>query len=187
NAVQTLVNAVNALWMGITTYSMSAARGVLLAQGARAWQRWLRRTASWLAVSVAFLLLLISAGASQLLGALFAPAFTQFAYLAPVLSVAAVLAVVNSMLNVAFRSINMPQMGFRGKALSALVTTAICVPLVSRFGVLGAAAGLVVTQLCWLAVYLWGVRGTSAELSRRIQVIRADHLQAAGTPAVPES
>jgi O-antigen/teichoic acid export membrane protein len=186
NAVQTLVNAVNALWMGITTYSMSAARSVLLAEGPRAWQHWLRRTATWLATSVALLLLLISLNATQLLGMLFKPEYAPYAYLAPVLSCAAVLAVINSMLSVAFRSVNLPQMGFRGKAVSAVVTIVICVPLVRHFGVLGAAAGMVVTQLCWLLVYLWGLRVTSADLAGRIQGIRTDHVRLGAGAAVGE-
>jgi O-antigen/teichoic acid export membrane protein len=186
NAVQTLVNAVNALWMGITTYSMSAARSVLLAQGPRAWRHWLRRTTTWLAASVAMLLLVLSLNATQLLGTLFKPEYAPYAYLAPVLSCAAVLAVINSMLSVAFRSVNLPQMGFRAKALSAVVTTVVCVPLVTHFGVLGAATGMVVTQLCWLLVYLWGLRVTLAELAARMQSIRSGYVEVAADAALGE-
>jgi hypothetical protein len=55
-----------------------------------------------------------------------------------------------------------------------------------HFGVLGAAAGMVVTQLCWLLVYLWGLWVTSTDLPGRIQSIRSDHVKVAADSALTE-
>ena len=175
NAAQTLVNAVNLLWMGITAYAMSTGRGILIEQGALAWRTWLMRTGTSLLVAVALVLVLISLAAHPLLAALFSPRFAQYAYQVPLLALAALATAGNGLLSVAFRTLEMPQMGFRGKALSALVTAVIAYPLVSNLGTTGAAIGMIVTQICWASVYLWGLNRIQADWAGRVERLRMAH------------
>jgi O-antigen/teichoic acid export membrane protein len=86
--------------------------------------------------------------------------------------------VTNSMFNVAFRTINMPQMAFRSKVASAVVTAIIAVPLVRSWGAAGAAVGMCVTQVCWFLVYVWGLRALRPVLPERIRNIRLAYGQA---------
>jgi O-antigen/teichoic acid export membrane protein len=178
NAAQTLVNTVNVVWMGITSFSISAAREMLIADGERAWRGWLRRTGAWLVALVTLLLLAIALLAQPLMSRVFSPAQAAYAGIVPILCVAAVLTVTNSMFNVAFRTINMPQMAFRSKVASAVVTAIIAVPLVRSWGAAGAAVGMCVTQVCWFLVYVWGLRALRPVLPERIRNIRLAYGQA---------
>ena len=171
-AAQTLINAVNVVWMGITSFSTSTARGILLQQGAEAWRRWLLAAGVWVVGLVALIVMAISLFAQQLMSLLFTAAYAQYAYVVPILAVASILTVINALLSVAFRTIEMPQMGFRGKALSAVVTMLVALPLIRDFGVAGAAFGMIVTQLCWTGVYLWGLRSIRGDWALRIDGIR---------------
>jgi Na+-driven multidrug efflux pump len=74
-------------------------------------------------------------------------------------------------------------MGFRGKAVSAVVTSLIGIPLIRELGITGAALGMIVTQVCWTAVYLWGLRSIRSSWAARIDGIRtAYHFPVAGLP-----
>ena len=182
-AAQTLINAANIIWMGVTSSSVSTARGILIAQGAHARRKWLLSTGTRLAAFVALLVALISLCAQPLMGLLFTPAYARYAHVVPILAIATILMAINSLLNVAFRTLDMPQMGFRGKAVSAVVTSLIGIPLIRELGITGAALGMIVTQVCWTAVYLWGLRSIRSSWAARIDGIRtAYHFPVAGLP-----
>jgi len=171
-AAQTLVNVVNLLWMGATSFSISTGRAILLQDGAQAWRRWLLKTGYSLLAVVILILTAISLAAEPLLGSLFSPPYARYAYVVPALAIAGVLTAGNSLLGATFRTLNLPQMGFHGKAVSAVITLLISVPLVRHWGAMGAAGGMIITQLCWLAVYLWGLHRIQADWVQRIDSLR---------------
>jgi O-antigen/teichoic acid export membrane protein len=98
--------------------------------------------------------LVITLSAEDLLNVLFGHSYAQYADIVPILGFAMILTAITSAFAVAFRTVEMPQVGFWGKCLSAIMTMALAVPLIESAGVVGAAIGFVITQLCWIAVYV---------------------------------
>jgi Na+-driven multidrug efflux pump len=65
-----------------------------------------------------------------------------------------VLTVCNSLLGIAFRTLELPRTGFEAKLVSAAVTAITAYPAIKYWGVTGAALGLLLTQFSWLTVYI---------------------------------
>ena len=107
-----------------------------------------------LTVSTAFIMLLVTLFAKPLLVHLYAPFYGDYAYLLPVLASSYVLTALNSVLNAAFLTALLPKAGFMAKAVSGIVTLLLAYPVISKWGVAGAAAGLLVTTATWSIVYL---------------------------------
>ncbi|OQW33596.1 MAG: hypothetical protein A4E19_04215 [Nitrospira sp. SG-bin1] len=174
SAAQTLVGSLNVLLIGITSYSIPVARRSLIHDGYKAWRQWLSKVGLAATGLAAIACVILSIGARPLLGYVFALGYAQYAYLVPMLGLVMVLTVVNSMLSIAFRTAEMPQVGFFAKSVSAVITGVIAYPLIQLWGVAGAATGLIITQLCWLAVYSFHLF-----LRKTINEQRIDHIKAA--------
>ena len=153
SAVLVLMNALNVLLLGVMNFAVPKARQLLIESGYDAWRRWLWRIGLLLAGAAAMFGVGASLLARPLLVLIYSPAYGPFAHLMPIVAVQFFLAACNSVLSAAFRTAEMPQVGFAAKAGSAVVTLLIAYPLLTGWGVTGAAIGLVVTQAMWTAVY----------------------------------
>lgn len=153
SAAQTLVSSMNVLLVGMTSYSIPVARQCLIRDGYEVWRRWLSKVGLVATGLTAIACLVLSVGARPLLGYVFTLGYADYAYLVPMLGLVMVLTVANSFLSVAFRTAEMPQVGFFAKAVAAAITGVIAYPLIHWWGVTGAAIGLIITQVCWLTVY----------------------------------
>jgi O-antigen/teichoic acid export membrane protein len=152
-AVQTLLNALNVLLVGTVNIAGPMARVRLVRDGYDEWKRWLFLVGSALTGLTIVLTALLAAFAEPLLALLFRPEYAHYALLVPLLGVATVLRGPNSILAIAFRTAEKPQVGFAAKTASAAVTLAAAYPMLHAWGLYGAALGIVITQLCWMAVY----------------------------------
>ena len=164
------MNAVNVLLLGVMNYAVPEARRRLIENGYDSWRTWLWRIGLLLAGSAAAFGILISIFAEMLLTLIYSPAYGEFANLMPIVAFQLFFTACNTVLSAAFRTAELPQVGFAAKATSAVVTVLIAYPLLKGWGVTGAAVGLVITQALWTAVYascaargaLRNIRTTSA-------------------------
>ncbi len=153
-AVQTLVGTMNVVFFAAANYSTSVARRRLLNEGIDRWRQCLYGMAAMLVAFSLLVTLVITLFAEDLLEVLFGHSYTQYAAIVPILGSAMILTAVTSAFSVAFRTVEMPQVGFWGKCLSAIITMVLAVPLIEHTGVVGAAIGFVITQLAWITVYI---------------------------------
>lgn len=162
-AVLVLMNAINVILIGVMNFAVPKARQLLIESGYDAWRRWLWRIGLLLAGAAAMFGIVASLLAQPLLVFIYSPAYGAFAHLIPIVAVQLFLIACNTVLSAAFRTAEMPQVGFTAKAGSAIVTLLIAYPLLTGWGITGAAVGLVITQAMWTAVYVFYVtRGTLA-------------------------
>jgi len=154
NAAQTLVNSANVLWMGITAFSIPAARRALIEHGPLGWQKYLLDVGVGIVALTTGIGILLSIFARPLLILIFSPQYAHYAYLVPILAFGMVLTVCNSVLGIAFRTLELPRTGFEAKLVSAAVTAVAAYPAIKYWGAMGAAIGLLLTQFSWLAVYI---------------------------------
>jgi O-antigen/teichoic acid export membrane protein len=161
SAVQVLMNALNVLLLGVMNFAVPTARRLLIESGYDAWRRWLWRIGLLLAGAAAVFGVGASLLAQPLLALIYSPAYGAFAHLVPIVAVQFFLTACNTVLSAAFRTAEMPQVGFAAKAGSAIVTLLIAYPLLTGWGITGAAVGLAITQALWTAVYaVYVARGT---------------------------
>jgi O-antigen/teichoic acid export membrane protein len=154
NAAQTLVNSANVVWMGITGFSIPAARRALIERGLLGWRKYLLDVGVGLVALTAGIGVILSIFARPLLILIFSPQYAQYAHLVPILAFGMVLTVCNSLLGIAFRTLELPRTGFEAKLVSAAVTAITAYPAIKYWGVTGAALGLLLTQFSWLTVYI---------------------------------
>ena len=170
SAVLVLMNAVNVLVLGIINYAGPVARRRLLEGGYDVWRRWLVRIGVFLAAGVGTFGLLAFVFAEPLLTLIYGPTYAAFAHLIPIVALQVLLSACNTVLSVAFRTAELPQVGFAAKGVSAVATLLIAYPLLKAWGVTGAAVGLVVTQALWTTIYAtYAARGALS----RTQVVVA--------------
>jgi O-antigen/teichoic acid export membrane protein len=161
SAVQVLMNALNVLLLGVMNFAVPTARRLLIESGYDAWRRWLWRIGLLLAGAAAVFGVGASVLAQPLLVLIYSPAYGAFAHLVPIVALQFFLTACNTVLSAAFRTAEMPQVGFAAKAGSAIVTLLIAYPLLTGWGITGAAVGLAITQAMWTAVYaVYVARGT---------------------------
>jgi len=154
-ALQILLNVMNVLVTGVVNYAIPVARRRLTESGYLEWRRWLWRTGGLLTCATAVFGLIISIVAQELLSFIYTPFYAQFAYLVPLLAVAYCFRTVNSVLIITFRTANMPQVGVAAKFASAVATMIIIYPLLIRYGIVGSVVGLLITQILWMAVFIY--------------------------------
>jgi O-antigen/teichoic acid export membrane protein len=154
SAVSILVNAINVLLIGVTAHATPVARQRLVERGYDAWRRWLWQIGLGLTGAAALFAIVISAIAEPLLSFVYRPEYAAYAPIVPILAGAVTVRAANLTLIAAFRTAELPRIGFAARLISALVTLALAYPLVSRWSIAGAAGGMLFTQLVWLAVYL---------------------------------
>jgi O-antigen/teichoic acid export membrane protein len=153
NAVLSMLNMVNVLQLGVMAFAIPRARQKLMEYGYYVWRRWMLQVGFVLTVSTAFIMLLVTLFAKPLLVHLYTPFYGDYAYLLPVLASSYVLTALNSVLNAAFLTALLPKAGFMAKAVSGIVTLLLAYPVISKWGVAGAAAGLLATTATWSLVY----------------------------------
>jgi O-antigen/teichoic acid export membrane protein len=154
SAVLALMNAVNVILSGMMNYAVPVARQRLLAGGYEPWRRWLLRVGVFLCAGVGAFGLAAAVAAEPLLALVYGPAYAAFAYLVPIVALQFCLSALNTVLSAAFRTAELPQVGFAAKVVSMVATLLLAYPLLQHWGVAGAAVGLLVTQLLWTATYV---------------------------------
>ena len=153
-AVQTLVGTMNVVFFGAINYVAPLARRRLLNEGIIQWRKCLYHMAGLLTVFALLVTCVITFFAQDLLNFFFGQIYVSYAGIVPILGVAMILTAITSAFSVAFRTVEMPHVGFWGKCLSAVMTIALSIPLIQQMGVVGAAVGFVITQLSWIVVYV---------------------------------
>ncbi|QSA98935.1 lipopolysaccharide biosynthesis protein [Methylococcus sp. EFPC2] len=157
-AAQVLLNMLNVVMLGLVNYAVPVARKRLLENGQAAWKQWWRLIGSVIFIINFTACILISIFAVRLLSMLFQPTFSQYAYIVPILACAMVLTSLTTVMSAALRTAELPQAGFAAKLISAVLTLVIAHPLIMSLNVAGAAIGMIVTQLCWLLVYVYSLK-----------------------------
>src|ERR1700690_3838111 len=149
SAVQNLLNPINVLSLGVLSYTIPVARKKLLEHGYDEWKQWMLTTGSCLMMCVIVILLLIILFAVPLIRIVYSEHYAKYYSLIPILSVCYLFTILNGVFSAAFRTINMPQVGFYMKAISAIFTIIASYPLLKYLNVYGSAVGLLMTQLIW--------------------------------------
>jgi O-antigen/teichoic acid export membrane protein len=147
------MNSVNVLVMGLMNHAVPVARRKLLENGFDAWRRSLIRIGIFLAAVAGAFGVFASVFAESLLSVTLGPAYAAFANLVPFAAAHVFLSACNTVFSAVFRTAEMPQVGFAAKCGSAVITLLMAYPLLKTWGVTGAAAGLVLTQASWTAIY----------------------------------
>jgi O-antigen/teichoic acid export membrane protein len=152
-AAQSIVNLMNLLLIPLTTHISANSRYALMNHGYQSWRAYLLKAGLMVFCLAVVLCALLVFFAAPLMTVLYTPVIAEHSHLVGLLAAGAVLTVVNSILNVAFRTAEMPKAGLAAKTASAVLTNILAVPLVMRFDALGAAIGSVLTQVCWAVVF----------------------------------
>jgi len=153
NAVQTLLNVLNVLHMGVMSFAIPVARQKLISHGHESWKRWHWQVGVLLVSVTAVTVITLSVFAKPILGLIFTPFYSQYAYLVPILSIAYCLLAITTVLSSAFRTANLPQVGVAAKVVSAMATVIFSYPLLKMWQAAGAAIGIVLTQALWAVVF----------------------------------
>jgi O-antigen/teichoic acid export membrane protein len=154
SAVLVLMNAVNVILSGVMNHAVPVARQRLLVGGYDPWRRWLVRVGLVLTAGVGSFGLVASLLAEPMLAFVYGPAYAASAYLVPIVALQLCVSAFNTVLSAAFRTAEMPHVGFAAKVASTVATLLLAYPLLQQWGAAGAAVGLVVTQLLWTATYV---------------------------------
>jgi O-antigen/teichoic acid export membrane protein len=154
SAVLVLMNAVNVILSGVMNHAVPVARQRLLVGGYDPWRRWLLRVGLVLTAGVGSFGLVASLLAEPMLAFVYGPAYAASAYLVPIVALQLCVSAFNTVLSAAFRTAEMPHVGFAAKVASTVATLLLAYPLLQHWGAAGAAVGLVVTQLLWTATYV---------------------------------
>lgn len=153
-AVQLLINTLNVPISGIVHYLQPRLREELHSAGWAAWKYLLIFSGIFMVVCCTLLVLIISYFSEYLLESIFKAEYIHHAYLVPVLGTAMVMVAMTSIASITFRSVELPAIGLKAKAFAASVSCVLAIPLITHFGVLGAAFGICMNQAIQLFVYV---------------------------------
>ena len=172
NAVLSVLNLVNVLLSGVMGFAIPIARQRLLNIGFNAWKSWLKHVGIALTTCVLVLWIAITVLARPLISFTFSDFYAEYAYLIQIIGFSYVFRSVNTVLIAAYRTAGLPQVGSSAQLASATLSLLIAYPLITTFGVGGAAIGFVVTQIAWTLVYMYYLRiGSLSENSVMRRVI----------------
>ena len=157
NVVQNLLNALNVLIMGGGGYLMSISRMNLVHKGYKPWKKILVLSGIIMLLLTVVIVIVLSINGEWLLGILYGEFYKEYYTLIPILGAAHCLVALNMVLSSAFRTVELPQIGFVAKVISAVFTIIFAASLLERWGLSGAAIGLIATQACWLVVYSYNI------------------------------
>jgi len=157
SAVQNILNVFNVLLLGLISFITPHARHLLIKQGYDAWKRCLLKVGIGLFSFSLFVCLVISLYRIDLLKFIYSDQYIYYAFLVPICSITLIFRVVNTVFSVAFRTALFPEIGFYSKLFSAVLTIIISYPLLMFYGVIGAAIGLLTTQMIWTVVYVYNL------------------------------
>lgn len=173
SAAISLLNMPNVLVLGVMNLAVPMARRKLLDEGYEAWRSQLISTGTMVIVSSICVYIAISAVGSSLLGIVYGSEFEKYGNLLPIVGVCYSFLAVNTVLAAAFRIAHAPQVGAVTKLWSSVITLSVAYPLISLWGVEGAAIGLVVTSATWVAIYMFyilrGTLGAAKALEQKFQ------------------
>ena len=153
NAAISLLNLPNVLVLGLMNLAVPMARQKLMNEGYAAWRSQLVSTGTVVIAVSIFLYAVISASGSFLLVTVYSPEFAKFADILPIVGAYYCFLAVDTVLAAAFRLAHAPQIGAMTKLWSSIITVSVAYPLISLWGLVGAAIGLVLTSATWLAIY----------------------------------
>lgn len=153
-AVQNLVNVFNVLQIGLISYSTPYARRLIVSNDILRWKRLLVGVAGVMFFLITVGAIILSVYSQELLSVLYNAHYKKYAPLVPLLAAAYCLNGLNAVLNMAFRTLEQPQVGLVAKVVSAIASLLLGYPLLSRYGVIGCGIGLLLVQVIWLGVYL---------------------------------
>lgn len=157
NAVQNLLNVLNVLLMGGSGYLITVCRRSLIYEGYASWRHLLLFSGKLMLALTVIIVAALTIIGEWLLDFLYGEYYKEFSSLIPVLGGVYCLMALNIVLSVAFRTAELPQIGFIARIVSALFTIIFSVLLLEWWGLVGAAIGLIATQICWLVVYTYNI------------------------------
>ncbi|MDK2743957.1 MAG: hypothetical protein NDI90_13665 [Nitrospira sp. BO4] len=170
NAALAVLNLINVLLSGVMGFAIPVARDRLLNRNYEAWVNWLKSVGFRLIAAVLALWGVVAVLAEPLLRMTYGENYSGFAYLIEIIGFSYIFRAVNTVLVAAFRTAELPQVGFSAQFVAAVVSSLIAYPLISQFGVAGAALGFVAVQVTWTGVYVYyvirGALSKSAVLNR---------------------
>ncbi|MBS0182874.1 MAG: hypothetical protein JSS39_10770 [Nitrospira sp.] len=173
SAVISLLNLPNVLVLGVMNLAVPMAQRKLLNEGYEAWRFQLISTGTMVIVTSICVCGAISSAGSSLLGIVYGSEFEKYGDLLPIVGVCYCFLAVNTVLAAAFRTAHAPQVGAVTKLWSSVITLSVAYPLIILWGVEGAAAGLVVTSVTWVAIYIFyifrGTLGAARVLEQKFQ------------------
>ena len=160
-AAISLLNLPNVLVLGLMNLAVPIARRKLINEGYGAWRSQLLSIGVVITAVSVVLYIAISASGSFLLGTVYSPEFAKYADILPIVAVYYCFLAMGTVMAAAFRLAHAPQVGAVTKLWSAIITLFLAYPLISLWGLAGAAAGLVLTSATWLAIYVFYIcKGT---------------------------
>lgn len=156
-AVQQLLRLPQPLVLGAVNWTTSLAAHRLKEAGVAGWRESYLRTAVWLIPSVAGIVLIASISGQSLLALIYGEAYRQYAPLVPIFGGVVLLTAANGLLGSMLLSARQPALGLPARALATAASLTTIWPLLHYLDMLGAALGLLLTQLIWLFGYLYAV------------------------------
>lgn len=171
-AAQQLTNVFNVFLIGLSSYGLSAAHREYLAHGFLKWKNLILGGSLVLVLSAATLGAICVFWAHEGVLLIYGPNYTLASELIPWFSAIIIINAANSAFSVAFRTTRLPKIGTIARIVSALFALVFGTHLIGRFGAAGAAAGLLISQTIWLAIYIYFGVGrkllTHAEVTGRM-------------------
>ncbi|MGE0278587.1 MAG: lipopolysaccharide biosynthesis protein [Nitrospiraceae bacterium] len=152
-AIQNIFNAANVIQLGLIGYYTPALRRLWLRDAKTTWIQIVVRLALLLVSIMGFLTISLYWAGEEILEVIYKPEFAKYKSVVPLLGAFYCLGSINTVLNMAFRTADKPEIGFRAKLLSSIVALLAGIPLVQKFGIEGAASGLAITQIIWAIAY----------------------------------
>ena len=173
SAAISLLNMPNVLVQGVMNLAVPMARRKLLDEGYEAWRSQLISTGTMVIVTSICVYVAISSVGASLLGVVYGSEFEKYGNLLPIVGVCFGFLAANTVLAAAFRIAHAPQVGAVTKLWSSVITLSVAYPLITLWGIEGAAAGLVVTSATWVAIYIFyilrGALGEAKALEQKFQ------------------
>jgi len=166
-AVVNIMNLLNVLLTGITGYLTPIARKTYLDNNYLEWKKQLTISGIVLVVMSVAIWLVLSLYSEHVLSMIYSPAYGEYSYLVWILGLAYPFRSVNTVCSVAFKTAEMPEVGFYAQLASAIISIILVYPLITVFGLAGAALGLVATQITWAIVYAKEI--SSGKLTRIVK------------------
>lgn len=160
-ALQQLVNVINVIHIATVSYVAPNVRRKLNNKDYSGWKNWLCFSALVLFVLTVLIVTTLGIFGAHIIEFLYNAEWSAYTPVLYLLGIAVTFSSINIMLDVAFRTSNLPQVGLLAKAIAAIVTLIVASPLIREWGIYGAATGVIITQLCWFSVYLYETYGRS--------------------------
>ncbi len=165
-AIQNLLNSINVVYLGISSYVLQLSRQKYSRERYQEWKRIFIGTASLFFVIGIITIFIFTLWGANLLTLVYGSEYKEYGQLMAIFSIALALRGMNIVWNSAYRSVSDSITGAKAKMVSAFISIIISVPLVREFSIIGAAFGLIVTQISWFVIYSFFAR---TRLLRKVQ------------------